>query len=86
MIWDGAGFHRSRPTSHPDNITLVPLPAYSPELNPIEILALSEESLLVHRAYADYDAWNKPPWTLGNTPCWIRNECSQSVPLRSQTR
>ena len=35
MIWDGAGFHTARTLKVPENITLVQLPPYSPELNPI---------------------------------------------------
>ena len=38
MIWDGAGFHTSKTLKVPENVTLVQLPAYSPELNPIENL------------------------------------------------
>jgi transposase len=37
-IWDGAGFHRARDLVVPSNITLMPLPPYSPELNGIENL------------------------------------------------
>jgi transposase len=36
MIWDGAGFHTAKRLKVPENITLVQLPPYSPELNPIE--------------------------------------------------
>ena len=38
MIWDQAGFHVSKNLKIPDNITVVPLPPYSPELNPVENL------------------------------------------------
>ncbi len=38
MVWDGAGFHRSKDLKVPANVTLVTLPPYSPELNPIENL------------------------------------------------
>ena len=38
MIWDGAGFHRANDLKVPANITLIPLPPYSPELNGIENL------------------------------------------------
>ena len=39
VIWDGAGFHqRNGDASLPANISLIKLPAYSPELNPIEKL------------------------------------------------
>ena len=36
MPLDGAGWHISRDLKLPDNITLVVLPPYSPELNPVE--------------------------------------------------
>ena len=39
MIWDGAGFHRANDLKVPANITLLPLPPYSPELNGIELLS-----------------------------------------------
>jgi transposase len=68
MVWDGAGFHISKALCVPDNITLVPLPAYSPELNPIENLwHYLKSHYWSNRAYADYeeleqaamDAWCK---------------------------
>ena len=36
LVFDGAGYHVAKNLAVPDNITLVPLPAYAPELNPIE--------------------------------------------------
>ena len=36
MQKDGAGWHGSAELEVPDNITLLKLPAYSPELNPME--------------------------------------------------
>jgi transposase len=38
LIWDGAGFHTSNRLRTPPNVTLLQLPAYSPESNPIENL------------------------------------------------
>lgn len=38
MLWDGAGFHRSKTLAMPANITPIQITAYSPELNPIENL------------------------------------------------
>ncbi len=39
VIWDQAGFHpRPHAPGLPENIHLLPLPAYSPELNPVEII------------------------------------------------
>lgn len=36
MVLDGAGWHGAKALVVPDNITLVPLPPYAPECNPIE--------------------------------------------------
>ena len=38
MIWDQAGFHTSHKVTVPKNVTLIALPPYSPQLNPIEKL------------------------------------------------
>lgn len=38
MVVDGASSHRGKDLILPDNIRLLPLPAYSPELNPQEHL------------------------------------------------
>ena len=57
MIWDGAGFHTSKQLRVPENISLVQLPAYSPELNPIENLwHYLKSHFWSNRAYDDYDA------------------------------
>lgn len=57
MIWDGAGFHVSGQLSVPDNVTILSLPPYSPELNPIENLwHYLKSHFWSNRAYADYDA------------------------------
>ena len=57
MLWDGAGFHASKQLRVPDNVTVITLPAYSPELNPIENLwHYLKSHYWSNRAYADYDA------------------------------
>jgi len=38
MFLDGAGWHKARRLEIPVNIRLVPLPPYSPQLNPVEHL------------------------------------------------
>ena len=38
LVWDGAGWHTAGALRPPGNITLLQLPAYSPELNPVERL------------------------------------------------
>lgn len=68
LVWDQAGFHTSRRLDIPENITIVPLPPYSPELNPVENLwHYFRSHYWSNRAYSDYDdlriaaidAWQK---------------------------
>lgn len=57
LILDQAGWHGSGRLVVPDNLTLLPLPAYSPELNPVERVWLYlRERFLSHRVLADYSA------------------------------
>ncbi len=57
MILDQAGWHGSNALAVPANVTLVPLPPYSPELNPVERVWLYlKERFLSHRLLDDYDA------------------------------
>ena len=57
LILDQAGWHGAKALTVPDNITLVPLPPYSPELNPVERVWLYlKERYLSHRLHPDYDA------------------------------
>jgi hypothetical protein len=57
LTLDGAGWHSSPKLALPDNIILLRLPPYAPELNPIEnVWAYLRANLLSHRVYKDYDA------------------------------
>jgi transposase len=38
LVWDGAGWHTAGALAVPENLTLLRLPPYSPELNPVERL------------------------------------------------
>ena len=67
MVIDGAGWHTSKSLLVPDNITLVRLPPYSPELNPVErIWLFLRERFLSLCVWPDQsaivlaccDAWN----------------------------
>jgi transposase len=70
LVWDGAGYHRSKQLVVPDNITLVSLPAYSPELNPIENLwHYLKSHHWSNRAYADYDALFQAAEDAWNAAC-----------------
>jgi hypothetical protein len=66
VVLDGAGYHSAALTV-PDNITLLPLPPTSPELNPVEnVWEYLRQNWLALRVWADYeaivdtccDAWN----------------------------
>jgi transposase len=57
LIFDGAGYHEKAPLKVPDNISLLTLPAYSPELNPVENLwQFLRQNHLANRVFEDYDA------------------------------
>jgi hypothetical protein len=56
LALDNAGWHVARALRVPQNITLLPLPPYSPELNPVERLwAWLRSHQLSNRIYQDYD-------------------------------
>ena len=60
MIWDGAGFHTGKRVVVPENVTLIVLPPYSPELNPIENLwHYLKSHYWSNRTYASYEALEK---------------------------
>ena len=57
LVLDGAGWHSGKSLRVPENITLVPLPAYSPELNPVERVWLYlKQRFLSLRLHNDYKA------------------------------
>ncbi len=57
VVLDQAGWHDSRCLEVPDNITLLPLPSYSPELNPVEnVWQYLRQNFLSNRVYDDEEA------------------------------
>jgi transposase len=76
LLLDQAGWHLSRRLSVPSNITLIPLPAKCPELNPQEnVWQFMRENWLSNRVFKSYDqivdlccdAWNRlidQPWRI----------------------
>ena len=57
LLWDRSGFHMSKKLKIPENVTIVPLPSYSPELNPVENLwHYFRSHYWANKTYADYDA------------------------------
>lgn len=83
LILDRAGWHTTEALIIPQNISLLPLPSYSPELNPIEqVWQKLKHGFLSNRVYKDYDeivdccvkAWNSFCDEEGN----IKSLCSRS--------
>ena len=76
LLLDQAGWHQSRRLVVPSNITLMPLPAKAPELNPVEnIWQFLRENWLSNRIFTSYsdildhccEAWNRltdQPWRI----------------------
>ena len=54
---DGAGWHGALDLAVPANITLLPLPPYAPELNPIEnVWQYLRQNFLSNRVFDNYEA------------------------------
>lgn len=79
LIMDGAGWHKARRLKVPERVTILYLPPYSPELNPVERLwAYLRSHYLANRAYDDYQhlldagaaAWQQL------TPACLRTVCA----------
>jgi transposase len=76
VLLDQAGWHGTKALEVPDNITLLPLPPRSPELNPVEnIWQFLRDNWLSNRVFKSYDdildhccfAWNQlieQPWKI----------------------
>jgi len=82
LVLDQAGWHVSKTLPVPPNITPVPLPPKSPELNPVEnIWQFMRDNWLSNRVFTSYAvdhccyAWNKlvdQPWlimSIGTRQC-----------------
>jgi transposase len=76
VLLDQAGWHGAKALEVPDNITLLPLPPRSPELNPVEnIWQFLRDNWLSNRVFRSYEdildhccyAWNQlidQPWKI----------------------
>lgn len=76
LLLDQAGWHMTGKLPVPANITLLPLPAKSPELNPVEnVWQFMRDNWLSNRVFTSYKdivdhccyAWNKlidQPWRI----------------------
>ena len=56
LVLDGAGWHRSNDLEIPANISLLRLPPYSPELNPMEnVFAFLKGNFLANQVFSTVD-------------------------------
>ena len=61
VVLDGAASHRSKDLTLPQHMTLVPLPPYSPELNPQEnVWAPIKENGFYNKVFDSLDAVEDP--------------------------
>ncbi len=71
LIWDGASYHRSRKVralAKRLGFTILPLPAYSPDLNPIEGLwKWMREEVTQHYCHATLDELRRSCLAFGHT-------------------
>ncbi len=82
VVLDRAGWHTSKKVGTYENLSLLPLPTASPELNPTEqVWRQLREDELANRCFADYDdivdssckAWNN----FTGRPGAVKNLCSR---------
>ncbi|QUJ67620.1 transposase [Photobacterium sp. GJ3] len=68
MIMDGAGWHTDDVAHQFENVSIIKLPPYSPELNPIEqVWRWLRQRCLANQSFSNYDdivdkiyaAWNQ---------------------------
>ena len=82
LVVDKASWHVTGKLKLPENISIIPLPAYSPELNPVEqIWQQLRQQSLANRCFKDYEhivdacceAWNK----FTSQPSRIQSLCTR---------
>lgn len=92
VIWDQAGFHpRPGDATLPARIHLLPLPPYSPELNPVEGLWDQAQDVTCNRHYADLDQleaaltealrpfWETPARALSLVHHWLHDQANATA-------
>jgi transposase len=92
VIWDQAGFHpRPGAAALPARIHLLPLPPYSPELNPVEGLWDQTQDVTCNRHFADLDHleavltqalrpfWETPARALSLVHHWLHSQANATA-------
>lgn len=92
VILDQAGFHlQAKDARVPENVRLLPLPAYSPELNPAEWFGRVVKAPTSNRLYRDLRAledhlisvardWCKPEKVRGLIHQWMQDQVNATAP------
>ncbi|QMV35519.1 IS630 family transposase [Vibrio vulnificus] len=83
VIMDGAGWHTNDIAEPFDNVSIIKLPPYSPELNPIEqVWSWLRQHSLANQSFADYDYIVSKVWRAWNRflecSARVRQMCSRS--------
>lgn len=81
MVLDGAGWHKNKSMPIPENIRLLRLPSYSPELNPAEhVWDELREKHFHNRAFESLDALEEhlvdALLSLENNPALVQSICN----------
>ena len=92
IIWDQAGFHpRPEDAQLPARIHLLPLPPYSPELNPVEGLWDQTQDVTCNRHFANLDQleealtqalrpfWETPARVLSLVHHWLHDQANATA-------
>ncbi len=92
VIWDQAGFHpRPKAAGLPERMHLLPLPPYSPEINPVEGLWDQTQDVTSNRHFADLDQleealttalrpfWETPAKALSLVRHWLHSQANATV-------
>jgi transposase len=92
VIWDQAGFHpRPKAAGVPERIHLLPLPPYSPELNPVEGLWDQTQDVTSNRHFDDLEQleealtaalrpfWETPAKALSLVHHWLHTQANATV-------
>jgi transposase len=92
VIWDQAGFHpRPGDAALPARVHLLPLPPYSPELNPVEGLWDQTQDVTCNRHFADLDQleealtqalrpfWETPARVLSLVHHWLHTQANATA-------
>jgi hypothetical protein len=80
LVMDGAGWHHAKDVCVPTNVSLLFLPPYSPELNPVELVwRQRRQHQLSHRLYPTLDdledAVNEAWLWIADQPKTLSNLC-----------